>query len=125
MSYDQDTRTFTFYSEDWGLIGDHAFTVKAYFDHYQHASHYDRPAQAILEVFEPCKLYKTDQMSLEPYDYTGEILEFIMNPPEVVPNICPVTYGCYINTYPKNASLEKMFCNHVSSNALTKTSFND
>lgn len=48
MSYDAETREFTLYSEDWDLIGDHEFTVKAVWTMNELVSINEPPAKATL-----------------------------------------------------------------------------
>ena len=97
MSYDQATRTYSFYSEDDGLVGDHPFTLAAHLTDYPVTA---APAKAAtITVVDPCLdpdiLKVTGQPAIPDYLYTASpIIDFVLNPFEVFPPSCPVAYSC-------------------------------
>lgn len=100
MSYDAATRTFTFFSDDWAMIGDREFAVKAHYAK-THQSVNDPPASAFLEIFEPCYLTAPEQMSMPPYFYSGELTQFFMNPFIIEPPLCDLEYTCEVVSAPR------------------------
>ena len=52
MTYDQGTRTFSFYSENEALIGSHEFQLKAYFQDYPETNTIQK--SAILRIGIDC-----------------------------------------------------------------------
>ena len=54
MKYDTDTRTFSFYSEDTNLLGDHEFTISAFLTEYPVIETPPQAEKEILTVINPC-----------------------------------------------------------------------
>ena len=54
MSYELNSRGFTFYSEDFNLIGDHEFSIEAYLTEHPDMKTLQRAVTATIAVGDPC-----------------------------------------------------------------------
>ena len=54
MNYDSLTRTYTFYSEDFGLIGSQPFTLEAHLTDYPVTKTVAQVESALLTIGDPC-----------------------------------------------------------------------
>ena len=100
MSYDMSTRGFSFYSEDFNLIGDHEFSIEAYLTEYLITKTIEQAEKATLTVGDPCpdpdSVTAPGQITLDPYLYTADNpkVVFTMSPFAVVPPACFPEYTC-------------------------------
>ena len=99
MSYDSVTRTFSFYSEDYDLIGSHQFTLEAHLTEYPVTATSEKAVQSTIDITNPCldpeTLEVSNQPSIPDYIYSeSQVFDFKLNPFEVFPPTCAVTYSC-------------------------------
>ena len=96
MTYSQENQTFNLYSEDLNLIGIREYTLIARLEDYPTTTSDLMVGQ--IEVIDPCNepgsITVTPQRPLIPYYYTGEIINYQMNPFLTWPPNCDFTYEC-------------------------------
>ena len=103
MTHDSASRAFTFYSEDFDLIGPQEFAVEAHLTNYPTLSTQEKAVKATLTIGDPCPdpniVQATTQMSVPDYYFTNGLpkVVFVMNAFEVHPPPCKVTYTCSVS----------------------------
>lgn len=99
MVYDTTSRTYSIYSEEFGLIGSHTFTLEGFLTDYPVTATATQALTSTIVIVDPCidpdLLEATTQAPIDDYYYTvSPIIDFVLNPFNVFPPTCTVTYSC-------------------------------
>ena len=104
MEYDTASRTYSFYSEDFGLIGAQTFTLEAHLTNYPVTATAEKAVTATIAVGNPCgdpdAVVAPAQSTVLPYLYTGATHAFTIDPMVVTPPPCDVIYSCSLTSGP-------------------------
>ena len=104
MSFDTATRTYTFYSEDYGLIGIQPYTLEAHLTDYPVTATVAQAEASTITIIDPClapdSVVAPAQMTVPAYLYTGAapLVDFTMAAFDIFPPTCIPVYSCQLST---------------------------